>query len=119
MGSGFRFFGFGAPFTAAPADAALPPSSSAALRLFDVGCPFDVGLPGPLARGEGLVALLPVTGLVALLPVPCPLVTRPLFVEVVLSFGALGLVARFATTEWPPMLAGAGEVAREPTAEPF
>jgi hypothetical protein len=100
-GSGFRFFGFGGaviPFTVVPGDTA-PPRSSVALRLFDDGWPFDVGLPGPLAGVTGLVALLPVTGLVALLPVPCPLPARLPFVDVDLSFGTLGLVARFATTE--------------------
>lgn len=109
---GFRFFGFGGAPTPSDGDGA-PAESSVALRLL-------VGL-GEVWVGlcaVGLEALLPgepALGLVARLPAaPCKF--RGLAPRFVLgfSFGALGLVARFATIECPPSPPGAGDVAREP-----
>lgn len=112
-----RFFGFGAagtPLTFVEG----PAGSSVAFRLLFgfwefVGL-WTTGLParlpplaiGLVARGPA-VELPPLRGLFPRLTLFC------------LSFGALGLVARFATMEWPPRPdAGTGDVARG-VEEPF
>jgi len=113
-GSGFRFLGFGGavPLLAAAEEAV--PLSSGALRLFVDGVP----LTPLLTPATGLVARLP-EGLAARLDVPGgPL--NGLFPRLTLGLGAFGLVARFATTEWPPIPeVGAGETARDATSDPF
>ena len=144
--AGLRFFSLGCKPEGVPGVALAPgvvgcpltePPSSA-FRFF-VDPPETTGLvarlaPGDIERGVGLPALLeglvepPANGLVALLPEVLPF-----------SFGAAlagGDVARFATTEWPPIprgdtgvpslltftvelpaLEGAGDPEREPDCE--
>jgi hypothetical protein len=86
----FRFFVF---------PTVLLSSSAFRLLLFDLlgTAPGLIGLPGLFISEGGLIARL-ARGL------PARLVLGPL--------GTFGLVARLATTEWPPRV---GEVARGPT----
>lgn len=114
-----RFFGFGWPAPPAaevPGDVANATSStSSALRLFPsfAGGALD-GVRGERVEGPGLP---PRPGSVSVpLGVPAAarasglLARRPF--DTTRSFGAFGLVARFATMECPPC-PGFGEVARE------
>jgi hypothetical protein len=108
---GFRFLD-----EDAPGDWALAPGSSVAFRfLFD----FWAGEPEPEATG--LAARLPPAGLVARLDGPpfCPPLKGllPWLAPFVFTLCGLGLVARLATTEWPPRLGAEGDVAREPAAD--
>lgn len=90
-----RFFCFGAPAFACDADAL-----SSALRL-----PFDTDPPPEAGGGTGLLALLPASGLVARLPAFLPAApgAEPETAPPLVGGGRGGEVARFATTEWPPM----------------
>ena len=122
VGNGFRFLGFGALVPLIAPLVGPAPETSSTLRLFaGFGIAF-VGEPtNPLLPpAGGLVARVPATGLVARLPPGTPLSGLfPLLTLADLVFGPLGLVARLATTECPPKLdIGAGEAARDPTAEP-
>jgi len=107
----FRFFA-----DDAPGDCAITAGSSVAFR-------FLFGFwAGVAAFGAtGLPARLPAAGLVARLggPLLCPTPRGllPGLPPFVFGFGALGLVARFATTEWPPSPGVTGEVAREPVVD--
>jgi hypothetical protein len=108
-----RFFAFGGafwPFGDVGEGEAGAYSSVAFLFFCD---PFIFGLAAPLATG--LVARLFATGLVARL-------AKGLFPRLApfgFCLGALGLVARLATTECPPNPGeSAGEAALDPTFEP-
>jgi hypothetical protein len=80
---------------------------------------FCVGAAEPDA--PGLAARLPAEGLVARLDGPpfCPPLKGllPRLAPFALPLCGLGLVARLATTECPPRLGAAGDVAREPAAD--
>ena len=98
----FLFFGLGAPSegTAEASSVAFRLRSLAAGGAFapDGGLSARPGLVARLAGGDAPVGLA--RGLPARLAIPD------------FGFGTLGLVARFATMEWPPC-PGTGEVARD------
>ena len=96
---GFRFF----DEAAEPGDGTVPFGSSVALRFLLVFWP-----EGSAAEAVGLLARLP---LVCVAPLANGLVLRAPFRP---GLGGLGLVARLATTEWPPSPGATGEVARDP-----
>ncbi len=93
-GGGLRFFALGSWFAGlTPLGVVGEAGESSALRLTPI---FRFDTPLGVSTATGLVARLPARA-------GCP--PRglfPLLIFAAFGFGTLGLVARFATTEWPP-----------------